>query len=526
MKKTLIYCLCLVFLSSFLSLSPDAYAEQASLPEAVKSLCQKHYPGHAVTRHSGFGDERKGQWALVLTKDEQHVLVVVEKEKDEPAYRFTVENPNAFMPGDSQPNVLIDTGGDALFISFRKDEYDWNFGAQKNRGEWGNVDLILRTSYPELDTYYEWLMFMKDGLLFSENLQTDGNDNTLYRYHYPPIPMPKTRDRQHVSNYRWQDYPKSPPLLLDSDGQPDQDVQAALIPRGWALISSEINPGGIYVLGKDEQRNTRLLIKRWQGDPDDFSSGSYSDTISAPLPEGVRLQAQVLGCGLSLYQDKDNRAFSFAWDLEGVWRLSFVMAQDWYEVNPRFLYHPATPDETYYFGDLPFSDIRTIDLSMIPDTFEGAKSMLDQSTWAKVNNPDPKDRLHLRSKPQRNADSLGKFYNGTPVKALERRGEWVKVQIAHLTGWMMSKYLAFGKDMNHVQPAFSWMTGLESLENKLMPLYARPDEKSPVTTLQNIIYGQLYWIIGVVEEDWFFVYFYREGIGGYILQKWFWEGNG
>lgn len=64
---------------------------------------------------------------MVLSKEENHVLAMAEKEKTEPAYHFTVEDPNAFMPGGSQPNVMIDTGRYSLFFNFRKYEYLWSF---------------------------------------------------------------------------------------------------------------------------------------------------------------------------------------------------------------------------------------------------------------------------------------------------------------------------------------------------------------------------------------------------------------
>ena len=72
-----------------------------------------------------------------------------------------------------------------------------------------------------------------------------------------------------------------------------------------------------------------------------------------------------------------------------------------------------------------------------------------------VNNPNPADRLHLRVSPERGATSLGKFYNGTPVRVLEERGDWVQVEIGldgNLTGWMMKKYLAFGEAMDRCSP--------------------------------------------------------------------------
>jgi len=528
MKRAFILCLCLIGLCCVLVLAlADEGPEEAPLPEAVNALCQERYPGHVITDYSGFGNEQQGRWALVLTKEGNHVLVVAEKGKAGPAYRFTIENPTAIMPADSQPNVLIDTGGDVLFFSFSKDEYHWSFNATKSEDGWGEVALILYAHLPGSEQYYETPMFVREGQLFFERLETDGNDNILESYPYPPLPVPQLVGKIGLADFDWSAFPTRPADWVESYEQPNPDVLGALTPKGWTHKGAQMNLSGIYVLGQDEQGQTRLLLKRWLASPDDYQSGCYRDTVSAPLPENIRVQAQPLSRGVSLYQDSQNKAFSFFCDHDNVWPLSFVMAQDWYAANPYFLFHPSSPDTTYYFGTFPQSDIRAINLSGIPNTFEEAKQLLDQSGWAKVNNPNPKDRLHLRERPERGSTSLGKFYNGTPVKVLERRGDWARVRLATLEGWMMAKYLAFGKDMNQVQPAFPQLVGLESLENTPMPLYARPDVDSPVIARREIVYYvSRVWIIGVAGDEWFYVYYVDEDLGGYMKQAWFWEGNG
>jgi uncharacterized protein YgiM (DUF1202 family) len=66
-----------------------------------------------------------------------------------------------------------------------------------------------------------------------------------------------------------------------------------------------------------------------------------------------------------------------------------------------------------------------------------------QDKLAIVNNPDPKDRLHLRKKPTVSSQSLGKYYNGVVVTILEEynNAEWMKVRIGTLVGYMQRKYL-------------------------------------------------------------------------------------
>lgn len=101
----------------------------------------------------------------------------------------------------------------------------------------------------------------------------------------------------------------------------------------------------------------------------------------------------------------------------------------------------------------------------------GSKSLIEHpstpsqaaKTIAIVNNPDPADRLHLRAKASSDAESLGKFYNGFSVYVLDSNPTaktWVQVEIGgkggdfYMTGYMMTKYLAFGEAGNRVESGF------------------------------------------------------------------------
>lgn len=60
-----------------------------------------------------------------------------------------------------------------------------------------------------------------------------------------------------------------------------------------------------------------------------------------------------------------------------------------------------------------------------------------------VNNPNPADRLHLRTKPDAKSKSLGKYYNGVAVTALSQiKNGWLHVNIGSLTGYMDARFLS------------------------------------------------------------------------------------
>lgn len=72
-------------------------------------------------------------------------------------------------------------------------------------------------------------------------------------------------------------------------------------------------------------------------------------------------------------------------------------------------------------------------------------SEVEYRDWHKpivVNNPDPKDRLNLRRKPDKGSLSFGRYYNGTaPVALGPSKNGWTKVSIGGREGYMQTKYL-------------------------------------------------------------------------------------
>ncbi len=92
------------------------------------------------------------------------------------------------------------------------------------------------------------------------------------------------------------------------------------------------------------------------------------------------------------------------------------------------------------------------------------KSILDylRTITAVVNNPDPKERLHLRLTASTNGETFGKFYNGMMVNVLDTdiSGKtWLKVSLGgsngdfYATGYMMKQYLAFDSAAGKVKNA-------------------------------------------------------------------------
>jgi len=173
-------------------------------------------------------------------------------------------------------------------------------------------------------------------------------------------------------------------------------------------------------------------------------------------------------------------------------------------------------------GSHPWSNLFKIDFTKLPYTVQDAVASLNRNGWAVVNNPDPADRLHLRVKPDSASQSLGKFFNHTPVQVLSQRGDWSQVRIGldgHLEGWMLTKYLTFGDAMDSVASASPCRILLEKFEQHT--LFASAAMKD--TT--GIPFGRNTWIVGVVGDQ-LYVLLDSAGNTGYLPQSWFWDGNG
>lgn len=276
------------------------------------------------------------------------------------------------------------------------------------------------------------------------------------------------------------------------------------LPEGAVILQNRIETHSLVVLAEVEGVK-RLYV---------FENGPAC--VSQPLPDDVYLDFFHSGDGVVQFEwDEQNMTAAFARRGDGAWTLSWCTcwgpAMDSHFSANAFgiTYFDQDDNERMRIGTLKDTDLFSIRLSDL----NGAAPEIDQTGWAVVNNPDPADRLHLRAKASKSGASLGKFYNGTPVQVLERKGDWTRVQIGFgssaRTGWMMTKYLAFGADMDKVHDAFPELTFREEYE------------------AQNTFSGG-YWVVGVEEEGRIdqYILLGTDGEVLYVQQKWLWGGNG
>ena len=96
------------------------------------------------------------------------------------------------------------------------------------------------------------------------------------------------------------------------------------------------------------------------------------------------------------------------------------------------------------------------------------------------------------------------------------------MSIFGVEGWMLSKYLAFGEDMEQVRRVTPYRVPKEDRKNHYV--YTSPNAKEIVANIQSLHSEAL--VLGLVGDEWYHVWLVNEDIGGYVpVNEWF-EGNG
>lgn len=316
-------------------------------------------------------------------------------------------------------------------------------------------------------------------------------------------------------------------LLLDRD-----------VPSPYEFVSGyRVEEGGdaLFLLTRTGRAYTLCIYTKedaqWQ--PAAARSG---------LPEMDGIRPHILGVSAnSFYLQYEGgssyRCYTFDADSTGEWHLTDYRYERHKKDQPDYMFSAHLPGSLmkinvlengeYIYqtlsGDLAKS-LAGADIAGLPVTISDAFSMLYGSGAAVVSNPNPRDRLHLREKPDKGAASLGKFYNGVVVTILEETNDaWVKVSISGaLTGYMQKQYLAFGESGSRVNCVCPVMKAHFIAEDASLPVWpAAATGKEPVASFP---YDTQMEVLGIVGDDWAFV---RVGtVTGYMEIKYLWEGNG
>lgn len=490
--------------------------DSALLPASVTALCEAAYPEHEVSVFDGWGNDRIGQFALVLSNGTKHILCIAEKTEMDADYRFTVANGKALREGESLPSVLIDTGGDSLFYRYTDTQYSYSYHAVKSEsGIWGPVDLIRY----DVNNHQELTFTVTDDLLFFNGYDADVEGNILRRYQYTPAPATWLNDTLALDRFDIARFPTNEYDVIPLEGL--KAAAEALLPEGAIVIDGGIRPCALLLLADIPDGTRRLFLCQWA------ESEGFHVVESSPLPEGAWIDVfhSWEGTYVEWMENEKQVSYGLSPLTNGNWIVTYVMATDWFAINQNYV-KEATTDRICY-GTFPFSDVRSIDWSMLPRTSAEAVAMLDTTGWARVTSDVPTDRLHLRATPSKDAASLGKYYSGTPVQILEDGKDWCKVSVTGVTGYMMRQFMTFGREMMDVPRYYLQKTMTEEALDQGIAVYAAPQKTAEVVGQMDARNGTwpLFSIVGIVGDDWYHIT-WENGFSGYVEAKYFWDGNG
>ena len=360
-------------------------------------------------------------------------------------------------------------------------------------------DTMVETAYSKVENGFltvRWVYYQAGGSIQRE---------------FSSFPIPLSKEFQ--QKLETEPFNQLMSLGYSSEFSTDDFLDPSLLPVSGKILQNHLQSEVLLLLTEDE--TGKRLIEITQDE-----NGVYAIRRSPVLLDTFHAGESDL---LLDWNQQDHQA-GFRRTFNGQWRLSWLTCYGENEdLNCYFGLNTGTlmDTDTLRIGVLPF-DLFADDLTTLPCTSEELTAQLDRTGLAVVCNPDPNDRLHLRTKPSREADSLGKFWNGTPVRVLGERDGWCQVEIGtdgRLTGWMLKKYLVTGEKMDQVTPCFSQQILREDEAETKTPIY------TDLTLTEQYCTHSSWHLMGVVN-DWLYVVVTDEGETGYAPMEWFFDGNG
>lgn len=467
------------------------------------------------------GSECGDAGAVLLKRDEQKLLVIRKGD-------LIIEN--AGVAKADRLSLLMDTentlylvcpgtSAEATYYCFSFEGERWllrdirYIGSYTWEDENGHADLqeyVLNVDAPEIRTHY---------------LIEDRNENILWQENGPVYPNVLTEDERDLAQWNPWDSPVHYTGYRDPDlGGSSDSVRHRLFDtlkngtffREYEYVDGLIQKDELQFIA-DRPDGKRVLLCGIQRE-----DSGWEFVESTSLPAGTTMGNENFTD--NLWIPAMNGGPSVQRFADGTWGLSCMMTRDggMYFMGQNWICEsaPFMCDGQVCYGEHPWNDITAMDWDTLPLTLAEAQAGVDMSRWAMPNNGDPEDRLHLREKPDKGSRSLGKFYNGTPVEVLEKGSEWTRVKIGNITGYMMTKYLAFGKDMMRIQPYLSskttknWMCHIAAQGNK--------GDTEEITLSEFYAYS----VIGLTGDEWWIVWNANDNSFGMIHDSELWNGNG
>lgn len=492
-----------------------ALAETAAIDPEAQAALQAAHPGYTFSSPTKWGDTA----AAVLSEGNDRILCLAEKQNG--AWRVVIDNPNALRRDvEGLPRLYLDTDtyliwtypADTLW-SYAEADYTLRYDAMREDGEWQFTSYTIFNNNTHTNTHLSWCKNVGGVNVFRRIIRhEDENENLIYESAYIPVPADWFAPYEALAAFDCELFP-------DSYGWTD-DWANETARRGAA---EQLMPEYTYRGGTLNFDSMQFLMEKPNGALV-FVGVSFTEltgwllTESTPLPEGTKYGRDNFSSSLYISDDMlaDIKRFG-----DGSWGVGYLYSTpangDTSEMicfGQHWIADEVYAPEARYYGDHPWGDITAMDWTSLPHSLEEAVGVLDNRQWAVVNNPNPEDRLHLRVSPERGAASLGKYYNGTPVRILRESDDWVYVSLYGVEGYMMKQYLAFGDAMSEVTSVSPSMTAI----HQPLTVYQSPQGDIAVFTVSDESGCDLR-IRGIVGEEWFHVWVVSTEQSGYVRQS-------
>ena len=487
----------------------------AELPAGVSAMIEAKYPGYAVAAQAGGGNANQGQLALILARDGHNVLCIAEKTAGDAAYAFTVQNRYRRAPGRRHSRPADRLRRRCAVLHLFMIPITTTATTPKKRRTAGATWTSPKTS--QKDRASEETVSMQGDRLLIGKTYLDENDNLTWQAAYIPLYTPWLEAAFRLAAFditAW-DMNNYNSIFMGS--------AQTILGNEYTVSDAVTTPYMLLADAADAQGVRFLFIMEPK------PGGSYAIMKSAPLSENVRPEFSHAwrDFAIRIYPDfnimEDYRVYGFDKHVNGLWYLGHAMASnDFFSYTA---YGLMTDSGSWLVGDYPEVELATADWASLPANLAQAKATLDPSGWARVICDTPENRLHLRTAPETNAASLGKYYQGTPVRVLGQSGDWTEVDVFGVHGYMMTKWLVFGADMNGIENAFPQLQYQEEVLQTGIGIYASPWDNVPFATLTAHTNPNHPVVIGIIGDDWYHVLFPETGLSGYIRQDALWAGE-
>jgi len=462
---------------------PSACAAQGE-SELLAACLGQRYPDFTEAAYAEWGNTA----AAVFVHNGQKILCLLENTNGQ--WQITVDNPNALDQTKELPSLLLDSD-QSLYWSYAEYPETTYSSYRETGGVWAAPTEEVVSSSTE-NNIVEYVFYQNGHIIYQWMLE-DKEGNLIEQAADRSFPAPWLADMTTLQEF---DLSRFPVLgYTEYEGEwPDRpfiaQAAAALMPNYTFLSGSYVSGRLQFLMQKSDGSKIFVGV--------DEDEGPLRLTESTPLPQDV-------------YYGVENFTNSLGWFDNVCVTLKKYSAGDkrWGVCSMGFgerFFGPrcVQSDGNYqllYFGSHPWNDITKIDWTTLPKTLEEAADCVNGSGYAMVKNPDPADRLHLRTEPTKSAASLGKYYTGTPVKVIRVQGDWVQVDVFGRQGWMMKKYLDFSEPYTIDLTIFP---GYDGVEWKKDPdVYQKPDENAGTIKAPNWMNT---YVIGILEDGWYHIW--------------------